>query len=173
MGQILNSREVFVWCFIMLAVFRGSNYAKKKNQEAMHYDLDLLTKKSIGHILHSGSFYIKFHDDKCEGKADHWPFDLNINTRVTSSTHGESLCMKVHVDRCTVKGKQLCDITHFRLSMYCDLPKINRADLRLLGSLCMKFHDDRCKGKTITWHKPFSVINALWPWLLAFWPRNQ
>ena len=28
----------------------------------------------------------------------------------------------------------------------------------------MMFRDDRCKGKAIMGHKPFSVINALWPW---------
>ena len=31
---------------------------------------DLLTSKSIGHILDSmGSLHVKFHDDRCKGKA--------------------------------------------------------------------------------------------------------
>ena len=64
-----------------------------------------------------------------------------------------------------VKGKQLCDINDFQLSMHCDLdlssfnPKIQRAHPRLMGSLCMKFDDDRCKAEAIM--QPFSVINAL------------
>ena len=38
---------------------------------------------------------------------------------------------------------------------------------------CMKFHDDSCKAKGIMQHKPFPVINELWPWPLTFLPRNQ
>ena len=66
-----------------------------------------------------------------------------------------------------VKGKQLCNINHFQLSMHCDLdlwpfdPEIHRAHPQLMARLCMKFNDDRCKGKAIRQHKPFSVINAL------------
>ena len=74
-----------------------------------------------------------------------------------------------------VKGKQLYNINNFQLSMHCDLdlwtPKKNRAHPRLMGGPCMKFHDDRCKGKAIMRHKPFSVITALCPWPLTFWPK--
>ena len=71
------------------------------------------------------------------------------------------------------KGKELCNINHFQLSMHCDLdlelldPEINRTHPRLMGSLCMKFHYERCKGKAIMRHQPFYitlsflVINAL------------
>ena len=68
-----------------------------------------------------------------------------------------------------VKGKQLCDINHFQLSMHCDFDIFLLTQKSIgyilnsymIGSLCMKFHDDRCKGKAIMQHKPFSVINAL------------
>ena len=62
--------------------------------------------------------------------------------------------------------------------MHCDLDlwpfdlKIYRAHPSLMGSLHVKFHDDRCKGKAVMRRKPFSVICALWPWPLAFWPKN-
>ena len=45
-------------------------------------------------------------------------------------------------------------------------PKYQWAHPQLIESLCMKFHDDRYKGKAILQHKPFSVINAWWPWPL-------
>ena len=73
------------------------------------------------------------------------------------------------------KGKQLCNINHFQLSMNCDLDlwpfdtKIHRAHPRLVGSLCMTFHDNKCKGKAIMRHKPFSVINTLCHWPLTMW----
>ena len=41
------------------------------------------------------------------------------------------------------------------------------------GSLHVKFHDDRCKGKAVMRRKPFSVIYALWPWPLTFWPQKS
>ena len=61
--------------------------------------------------------------------------------------------------------------------MHCDLDlwpfvlKIYRAHPCLMGSLHVKFHDDRCKGKAVMRRKPFSVIYALWPWPLTFWPQ--
>ena len=57
--------------------------------------------------------------------------------------------------------------------MHCDLDlwlfdiKIYRAHPCLMGSLHVKFHDNRCKGKAVMRRKPFSVIYALWPWLLT------
>ena len=50
--------------------------------------------------------------------------------------------------------------------------KIYRAHPCLMGSLHAKFHDDRCKEKAVMRQKPFSVIYALWPWTLTFWPQN-
>ena len=50
--------------------------------------------------------------------------------------------------------------------------KIYRAHPGLMGSLHVKFHDERCKGKAVMRRKPFSVIYALWPWPLTFWPQN-
>ena len=50
--------------------------------------------------------------------------------------------------------------------------KIYRAHPCLMGSLHVKFHDNRCKGKAVMCRKPFSVIYALWPWPLTFWPQN-
>ena len=64
----------------------------------------------------------------------------------------------------------VCDINHFQLSMHCDLDLLPfdretcRAYPRLIGSICMMFHNERCKGKVIMRHKPFTIINALWPW---------
>ena len=63
-------------------------------------------------------------------------------------------------------------------NLHCDLDlwpfdlKIYRAHPCLMGSLHVKFHDDRCKGKAVMRQKPFSVIYALWPWPLTFWPQN-
>ena len=51
-------------------------------------------------------------------------------------------------------------------------PEINRAHPCLMASLHVKFHDDRCKGKAVMRQKQFSVIYALWPWPLTFWPQN-
>ena len=62
--------------------------------------------------------------------------------------------------------------------MHCDLHlwpfdlKIYRAHPWLMGSLHVKFHDDGCKKKVVMCRKPFSVIYALWPWPLTFWPQN-
>ena len=63
-------------------------------------------------------------------------------------------------------------------NLHCDLDlwpfdlKIYRAHPCLMGSLHVKFYDDRSKGKAVMRRKPFSVIHALWPWPLAFWPQN-
>ena len=51
--------------------------------------------------------------------------------------------------------------------------KIYRTHAWLIGCLHEKFHDDRCKGKAVMRRKPFSVIYALWPWPLTFWPSKS
>ena len=78
-----------------------------------------------------------------------------------------------------VKEKQLCAAgNHFQLFLHCDLDlwpfdlKIYRAHPWLMGCLHVKFHNDRCKKKVVMCRKPFSVIYALWPWPLTFWPQN-
>ena len=50
--------------------------------------------------------------------------------------------------------------------------QIFKAHPWLMGRLHVKFHDDRCKKKVVMRRKPFSVIYALWPWPLTFWPQN-
>ena len=77
-----------------------------------------------------GSLCMKFHDDRCKGKAImrhkpfslinalwHWP--LNPKTHRAYPQLMESLCMKFHDDRC--KGKATMRHNYFYLSMHCDL----------------------------------------------------
>ena len=44
--------------------------------------------------------------------------------------------------------------------------------IRLMGRLHVKLHEDRCKAEAVMRQKPFSVILALWPWPLTFWPQS-
>ena len=46
-------------------------------------------------------------------------------------------------------------------------PNIIREYPGLTGNLCVKFDECRCKGKAVMHQKPFSIINALWPWPLT------
>ena len=144
----------------------------------MHCDLDLLTSKSIGHILASwGVCMWSFMMIGVKGKQlcagnhfqwfmhcdlDLWPFDLKIY-RAHPCLMG-SLHVKLHDDRC--KGKAVMRRKPFSV-IYALWPwpfdlKIYRAHPCLMGSLHVKFHDDRCKGKAVMRRKPFSVIYALY-----------
>ena len=121
-----------------------------------------------------GSLHVKFHDDRCKGKAVMrrksfsvinalwpWPLDLKIY-RAHPCLMG-SLHVKFHDDRC--KGKAVMRRKPFSV-IYALWPwpldlKIYRAHPCLMGSLHVKFHDDRCKGKAVMCRKPFSVIYAV------------
>ena len=53
----------------------------------------------------------------------------------------------------------------FKLSKLFTTISFNRAYPVLTGNLCLKQLDEcRCKGKANMHPKPFSIINALWPW---------
>ena len=95
----------------------------------MHCDLDLWSfdlKIYRAHPWLMGSLHVKFHDDRCKGKAVMrrkpfsviyalwpWPFDLKIN-RAHPCLMG-SLHVKFHDDRCKGKAvmrwKPLCIVT--------------------------------------------------------------
>ena len=157
-------------------------------------DLDLWPfdlKIYRAHPCLMGSLHVKFHDNRCTGKAlmrrkpfsviyALWPWHL------TSKSIGHILdswgvCMwsfmmivKFHDDRC--KGKAVMRQKPFSV-IYALWPwpldlKIYRAHPWLVGSLHVKFHDNRCKGKALMRRKSFLVIYALWPWPLTFWPQN-
>ena len=138
----------------------------------MTLTFDLLTSKSIGHILDSwwvsvwsfmiigwlqsqlssgNHFQITMRHD-----LDLWPFDLKINR--AHPWLMVSKCMKFHpwlmVSKCMIMiigwlQSQLSSGNHFQITMRHDLdlwpfdPKINRAHPWLMGSKCMKFHDHR------------------------------
>ena len=141
-GHILGSWGVCMWTFMKIGVKRKQLCAGNHFQSFMHCDLDLWTSKYIGHILASWGVCM-------------WSFMM-----------------------IGVKRKQLCAGNHFQSFMHCDLDlwpfdlNIYRAHPWLIGSLHVKFHDDRCKGKAVMRRKPFSVIYALWPRPLTFWPQN-
>ena len=136
----------------------------------MHRDLDLWPfdlKIYRAHPWLMGSLHVKFHDDRCKGKAVMrrkpfsviyalwlWPFDLKIY-RAHPCLMG-SLHVKFHDDRC--KGKAVMRRKQFSV-IYALWPwpldlKIYRAHPCLMGSLHVKFHDDRCKGKAVMRRKP-------------------
>ena len=113
-----------------------------------------------------GSLHVKFHDDRCKGKAVMrrkpfsviyavtLTFDLKIY-RAHPCLMG-SLHVKFHDDRC--KGKAVMRRKPFSV-IYALWPwpldlKIYRAHPWLMGSLHVKFHDDRCKGKAVMRRKP-------------------
>ena len=150
-----------------------------------------------------GRLCMKYHDDRFKGEeimrhkpfsviTALWPWPLTLKPigHILNSW-GVFVWSFIMIGE---KGKQLWNITHFQLSMHCDLDddrckkkvvmrrkpfsviyalwpwpfdlKIYRAHPWLMGSLHVKFHDDRCKGKAVMRRKPFSVIYALWPWPL-------
>ena len=160
----------------------------KKSKSLWPFDLKIYR----AHPWLMGRLHVKFHDDRCKGKAvmRREPFFSNLCIvtltfdLLTSKSIGHILaswevCMWSFMI-IGVKGKQLCAGNHFQefTGMHCDLDlwpfdlKIYRAHPWLIGSLHVKFNDDRCKGKAVMRRKPFSVIYALWPWPLTFWPQN-
>ena len=118
-GHILDSWGVCMWSFMMIGVFRVSTYAP----ETIFSNLCIVTltfdlKIYRAHPWLMGSLHVKFHDDRCKGKAVMrrkpfsviyalwpWPFDLKIY-RAHPCLIG-SLHVKFHDDRC--KGKAVTD----------------------------------------------------------------
>ena len=136
----------------------------------MHCDLDLWPfdlKIYRAHPWLIKSLHVKFHDDRCKGKAVMrrkpfsviyalwlWPLDLKIY-RAHPCLMG-SLHVKFHDDRC--KGKAVMRRKPFSV-IYALWPwpfnlKIYRAHPCLMGSLHVKIHDDKCKGKAVMRRKP-------------------
>ena len=123
---------------------------------SMYCDLDLLTLKFIGHILHSWGVLIWIFmmvgvkgKQLCDIKAI-FGYQCIVTLTLdllTLKFMGLILDLwRVFVwsfMMTDIKGKQLCDINHFYLSMHCDLwhfdPEIHRAYPWLMGSLCAKF----------------------------------
>ena len=152
-----------------------------------HCELDLRPfnpKITRAHPRLTGSPCIKFHDNKLKGKqlcninyvqeSKYCDLDLwHRNPKDIVSHHGESVWRFMK----GVKGKQLFDINHFQLSMHCGLELwsfdlvINGAQPQLIGSFVWSFMIIGVKEKQL-WHSPFSMINAMWPWLLTIWPQN-
>ena len=158
--------------------------------QSLHCELDLWPFDPKVHRAHTwlmGRLHVKFHEDRCKGEAVMrlklfsvilalwpWPFDLKFHWLMGR------LHMKFHEDRC--KGEAVTHLKPFNLtaqSLHCDLdlwpfdPKVHRAHTWLMGRLHVKFHEDRCKGEAVMRLKLFSVILALWPWPLTFWPQSQ
>ena len=156
----------------------------------MHCDLDLWLfdlKIYRAHPWLMGSLHVKFHDDRCKGKAvmcrkpfsviyalwpDLWPFDLKIY-RAHPCLMG-SLHVKFHDDRCN--GKAVMRRKPFSV-IYAlwPWPLTSKSIGHILDSwgVCMwSFMMIGVKGKQLCARKPFSVIYALWPWPLTFWPQN-
>ena len=156
----------------------------------MTLTVDLLTPKSIGHILDSWgvsvwSFMIIGWLQSQLSSGNHfqitmphdldlWPFDLKINR-----AHP---WLMVSVWSFMIIGwlqSQLSSGNHFQITMRHDLDlwpfdlKINRAHPWLMVSKCMKFHDHRLITESVIVRKPFSNNHAPWPWPLTFWPQNQ
>ena len=86
---------------------------------------DLLTSKSIGHILDSWGVCM-------------WSF-MMIGVK------GKQLCAGNHF-----QSFMHCDLDLWPFDL-----KIYRAHSWLMESLHVKFHDDRCKGKAVMRRKPF------------------
>ena len=116
-GHTLHSSGVFVWSFMMIGV-KGKQLCDINNfQKSMNCDLDLWPfdlKIYRAHPCLMGSLHVKFHDDRCKGKAVMrrkpfsviyalwpWPLDLKIY-RAHPWLMGR-LHVKFHDDRC--KGK--------------------------------------------------------------------
>ena len=142
-----------------------------------------------------GRLHVKFHEDRCKGEAvmrlkpfyltaqslqcdlNLWPFDPKVHRAHTWLM--ARLHVKFHEDR--FKGEAVMRLKPFYLtaqSLHCDLdlwpfdPKVHRAHTWLMGRLYVKFHEDKRKGEAVMRKKPFSVILALWPWPLTFWPLS-
>ena len=103
----------------------------------MTLTFDLLTPKSIGHILDSWG-------------ASVWSFMIigGLHSQLWSGNHFQT------------------SIIH-DLDLWPFDPKINRAHPWLMGSKCMKFHDHRLITESVIVRKPFSNNHAPWPWPLT------
>ena len=153
----------------------------------MTLTFDLLTSKSIGHILDSwwvsvwsfmiigwlqsqlssgNHFQITMRHD-----LDLWPFDLKINR--AHPWLMVSKCMKFHDHRLIIESvivrKPFSKITmRHDLDLWPFDLKINRAHPWHMVSKCMKFHDHRLIIESVIVRKPFSKITMrhdldLWP----------
>ena len=142
-GHILDSWGASAWSFMIIGELQGQFWSGNHFQSSMPHDLDLLTPKSIGHILDSWG-------------ASAWRF------MIIAGLQG-----------------QLWSGNRFQSSMPDDLdlwpfdPEINRAHPWNMRSKCMNFRDHRWIKRSVMVRKPFSIINAPWPWHLTVWPRNQ
>ena len=141
-------------------------------------------KVDRAHTWLMGRLHVKFHEDRCKGKAvmrlkpfyltaqslhcdlDLWPFDPKFH-RAHTWLMGR-LHVKFHEDRC--KGKAVMRLKPFYLtaqSMHCDLdlwpfdPKVHRVHTWLMWRLHVKFHEDRCKGEAVMRLKPFYLTARL------------
>ena len=135
-GHIPDSWRASALSFMIIGGLQGQLWSRNHFQSSMPHDLDLWTPKSIGHILDSWG-------------ASPWSFMI-IGELQGYFWYGN----------------------RFQSSMPHDLdlwpfdPNINRAHPWLMESNCMKFHDHRwITGSVMAW-KPFSIINAPWPWPL-------
>ena len=165
----------------------------------MTLTFDLLTPKSIGHILDSWgasvwSFMIIGGLQSQLSSGNH--FQTSVTDR---QTDGQTECKPIVPSGFTGGGlildswwvsvwsfmiigwlqSQLSSGNHFQITMRHDLDlwpfdlKINRAHPWLMVSKCMKFHDHRLIIESVIVRKPFSNNHAPWPWPLTFWPQNQ
>ena len=109
----------------------------------MTLTFDLLTSKSIGHIL--DSWWVSV-----------WSFMIIgwLQSQLSSGNHFQ------------ITMRHDLDLWPFD-------PKINRAHPWLMGSKCMKFHDHRWITESVIVRKPFSNNHAPWPWPLTFWPPKS
>ena len=103
----------------------------------MTLTFDLLTSKSIGHIL--DSWWVSV-----------WSFMIIgwLQSQLSSGNHFQ------------ITMRHDLDLWPFDL-------KINRAHPWLMVSKCMKFHDHRLIIESVIVRKPFSNNHAPWPWPLT------
>ena len=144
----------------------------------MTLTFDLLTPKSIGHILDSWgasvwSFMIIGGLQSQLSSGNH--FQTSVTDRQTDrqtdgQTDGQTECKPIVPSGFT--GGGLITMRHDLDLWPFDL-KINRAHPWLMVSKCMKFHDHRLIIESVIVRKPFSNNHAPWPWPLTFWPQNQ
>ena len=164
-GHILASWGVCMWSFMMIGVKGKQLCAGNHFQSFMHCDLDLWTfdlKMYRAHPCLMGSLHLKFHDDRCKGKAVMcrkpfsviyvlwpWPFDLKIY-RAHPCLMGVCMWSFMMIG---VKGKQLCAGNHFQSFMHCDLDLLTSKSIgHILASwgVCMwSFMMIGVKGKQL------------------------
>ena len=146
----------------------------------MTLTFDLLTSKSIGHILDSWwvsvwSFMIIGWLQSQLSSANHFQITMRHDLDLlTSKSIGRILdSWWVSVWSFMIIGwlqSQLSSGNHFQITMRHDLDlwpfdlKINRAHPWLMVSKCMKFHDHRLITESVIVRKPFSNYHAPWPW---------